>query len=215
MYVPPAFDQPDLAACHGLIEANGFATLISAGAGGAVPLGTHIPFLLDRTRGPNGTLIGHMARANPHRELLGGEALVIFQGPHAYVSPAWYEAAPAVPTWNYIAVHAYGAPSITDDPGAVRAMLARLAEVHEGARAAGAPEGSPNAPWQFASLPGDFVDDMIRGIFAFEIPIARLDGKWKLSQNRSATDRAGVIDGLRGQGDPMSRAVAEAMDDAS
>ncbi|MCH8181830.1 MAG: FMN-binding negative transcriptional regulator [Proteobacteria bacterium] len=202
MYVPPAFKQSDLDACHGLIEANGFGTLVSPGAGAAAPNATHIPFLLDRTRGPNGTLIGHMARANPHRELLGAEALVIFQGPHAYVSPSWYEASPAVPTWNYLAVHAYGTPKIIDDPARVRATLARLTEVHEAGR-------SP--AWQFESLPGDFVDEMVRGIVAFEIPIVRLEGKWKLSQNRSPADRNGVIQGLRAQDDPMPRAVAEVM----
>lgn len=203
MYVPPPFKQSDLAACHGLMEANSFGTLVSPGAGASAPNATHIPFLLDRTAGPKGTLIGHMARANPHRELLGAEALVIFQGPHAYVSPSWYEAAPAVPTWNYVAVHAYGTPSITDDPATVRATLARLTKVHEAGR---------KAPWQFDFLPGDFADGMVRGIFAFEIPIARLEGKWKLSQNRSTADREGVIAGLRAQGDPMPLAVAQEME---
>ena len=202
MYVPPAFEQSDLAACHGLIEAYGFGILVSLGAEASAPNATHIPFLLDRERGSNGTLIGHMARANPHRELLGTEALIIFQGPHAYVSPSWYEAAPAVPTWNYLVVHAYGTPKIIDDPADVRATVARLAEVHETGR---------SAAWKIDSLPSDFVDDMVRGIVAFEIPIARLEGKWKLSQNRSDADRKGVIQGLRGQDDPMPHAVAEAM----
>ena len=202
MYVPPAFQQSDLAACHGLIEANGFATLVSPRAGASAPNATHIPFLLDRTRGTNGTLTGHLARANPHRELLAAEALVLFQGPHAYVSPSWYEGSPAVPTWNYLAVHAYGTPKIIDDQVRVRATLARLAEVHEAGR---------SAAWKIESLPRDFVNDMVRGIVAFEIPIARLEGKWKLSQNRSAADRNGVIQGLRAQDDSMPRAVAEAM----
>ena len=107
-----------------------------------------------------------------------------------------------MPTWNYLVVHAYGTPKIIDDPADVRATLARLAEVHEVGR-------SP--AWQFESLPSDFVDDMVRGIVAFEIPIARLEGKWKLSQNRSDADRKGVIQGLRGQDDPMPHAVAKAM----
>lgn len=200
MYVPPAFEQSDLAACHGLIQANGFAILVTSSAEATAPMATHLPFLLDRTRGPKGTLIGHMARANPHRELLGAEALVIFQGPHAYVSPSWYEDAPAVPTWNYIAVHAHGRPEIIDDPADVRAVLARLVGVQEAGR-------SP--PWQLDSLPGDFIDGMVRGIVAFKIPIARLDGKWKLSQNRSAADREGVIRALHAQGDPMAQAVAD------
>ncbi len=202
MYVPPAFTQSDFAARHGLIEANAFGTLVSSSAEAAAPMATHLPFLLDRARGPNGTLIGHMARANPHRELLGAEALVIFQGPHAYVSPSWYADAPAVPTWNYIAVHAYGTPEIIDDPVDVRGVLARLIEVHEAAS---------SAPWKIDSLPSDFIDGMVRGIVAFEIPIARLDGKWKLSQNRSAADRNGVIRALHAQGDPLSFGVAAEM----
>jgi transcriptional regulator len=202
MYVPPAFDQPDLAACHGLIEANSFGTLVSTRATASVAMATHIPFLLDRAGGPRGTLAGHMARANPHCELLGAEALVIFQGPHAYVSPSWYEAAPAVPTWNYMAVHAYGTPRIIDNPAEVRAALARQVDSHEVGQ---------TTPWQLDSLPVDFVHDMVRGIVAFEIPIARLEGKWKLSQNRPAADRKGVIKALRTQGDPMSRAVAGEM----
>lgn len=204
MYVPPVFDQADLAACHGLIEANGFGILVSVGAGATTPLATHIPFLLDRAGGPRGTLTGHMARANPHCELLSTEALIIFQGPHAYVSPSWYEAAPAVPTWNYMAVHAYGTPRIIDDSAEAQATLAHLVDAHEAGR---------TTPWQLDSLPGDFVDEMVRGIVAFEVPITRLEGKWKLSQNRSAADRRGVIKALRTQGDPISDAVAEAMGD--
>ena len=200
MYLPPAFEQSDLAACHGLIEANGFGTLVSVSGG--VPVATHIPFVLERERGTHGTLVGHMARANPQCELLNAEALVVFQGPHAYVSPSWYEAAPAVPTWNYAAVHAYGTPTILDDPTPVRKALARLADVHERGRA---------TTWTFDSLPDEFVDDMIRGIVAFDIPIARFDGKWKFSQNRSSADRQGVIEGLRAERDPMPGAVAEMM----
>lgn len=203
MYVPPAFAQDDIAACHQLIEANSFGTLVSGGAGAAPPLATHIPFLLNRSGAPNGTLTGHMARANPHCDLLDAEALVVFQGPHSYVSPAWYEDAPAVPTWNYMAVHAYGIPAVIDDPAGVRDVLVRLVGVHE----AGA-----EAPWRLDAVPGDFVDDMVRGIVAFEIPIARFDGKWKLSQNRSAGDRKGVIEALHAQGEPMAQAVAAAME---
>ncbi len=200
MYVPKTFEQPNLTACHGLIEANSFGTLVSVSGG--VPVATHIPFVLERERGANGTLVGHMARANPQCDLLNAEALAVFQGPHAYVSPSWYEAAPAVPTWNYMAVHAYGTPEIIDDPGHARQALARLVDVHE---------SSHSALWTLGSLPDEFVEEMIRGIIAFEIPVARLEGKWKLSQNRSAADRNGVIEGLRAQGDSMSHAVAQMM----
>ncbi len=194
------FEQSDAAACHDLIEANSFGTLVSVSGG--VPVATHLPFVLERERGTDGTLVGHMARANPQCEILNAQALVVFQGPHAYVSPSWYEAAPAVPTWNYVAVHAYGTPTILDDPTQVRKALARLANIHERGRA---------TPWTLDSLPDEFVDEMMRGIVAFDIPIARLEGKWKLSQNRSGTDRQGVIEGLRAQGDPIPQAVAEMM----
>jgi transcriptional regulator len=206
VYVPEDFDASDPAWCHALMQAESFATLVTVDEGG-VPFATHIPVLLDAGRGRLGTLLAHIARANPQwRHFAAGRpALVVFQGPHAYISPAWYATHPSVPTWNYVAVHAYGVPAVIEDPARVKALLARLVGVYEGRR--------PGA-WPFESLAPDYVDRMVRGIVAFEIPIERLEGKAKLGQNRSAADRAGAAASLRAAGDGRSLAVAELMEKA-
>jgi transcriptional regulator len=184
-----------------------FATLVTVDETGT-PFATHLPFLLDAGRGPLGTLIGHVARRNPQwRHFAAGRpALVIFQGAHAYVSPAWYEVHPSVPTWNYEAVHAYGVPAVVEDPARVEAVLGALVQTYEGSR----PQ-----PWRMASLPAEYVARMIRGIVAFEVPIDRLEGKAKLSQNRDAADQARVRAALLGAGDPLSQAVARRMVEAN
>lgn len=198
MYVPKAFAEDDAAVRHDLIEANNFGLLVSTVDG--APLATHLPFLLDRERGARGTLVAHMARANPHWQgfAAGGEALAVFTGPHAYISPAWYAGEPNVPTWNYAAVHAYGVPRLVEDPAAVAAMMERLVDVHE---------AGSGQPWRLASQPDDYRQAMIRGIVAFEIPVARLEGKSKLSQNKTAADRAGVVAALRDASDPQALAL--------
>jgi transcriptional regulator len=203
VYIPPAFDASAAARCHALIEADSFGTLVTIDESGA-PFATHLPFVLDAGRGPLGTLLGHVARPNPqwrHFES-GRSALAIFQGPHAYVSPRWYEAHPAVPTWNYATVHAYGVPVLLEEPARVRALLARLVELHE--------QDGPDA-WSLGKLPEEYLGGMMRGIVAFEIPITRLEGKAKLSQNRSAGDQARVRDALAASGDPLAAAVADLM----
>jgi len=202
VYVPPHFDASDRAWCHRLIEAESFGTLVGTDPSGA-PFATHLPFLLDPDRGPLGTLLGHVARANPQWRHFAGDrpVLAIFTGPHAYVSPAWYGVHPSVPTWNYVAVHAYGRPALVEEPARVEALLARLVRTHE----AGRP-----SPWAMESLPADYLAGMLRGIVAFEIPIGRLEGKAKLSQNRSDADRARVRDALAA-GDPLAAAVAALM----
>lgn len=203
MYVPRAFDAPDRAWCHALIRAESFGTLISVDGAGA-PFATHLPFLLDPDRGPHGTLLGHVARPNPQWRGFapGRPVLAIFQGPHAYVSPSWYGVHPSVPTWNYVAVHAYGVAVILEDAAPVRALLARLVEIHEADRP---------APWSLAALPEDYLARMLGGIVAFEIPIERLEGKAKLSQNRAAEDQARVRATLAASDDPLARAVARLM----
>lgn len=205
MYLPPAFDASDPERCHALIRRESFATLVTVDEAGA-PFATHLPFLLDAARGALGTLLAHTARANPQWRHFAANrpALVIFQGAHAYVSPAWYEVHPSVPTWNYEAVHAYGLPQIVEDPARVEAMLGMLVRTYEGER----PES-----WRMASLAPEYVARMIQAIVAFEIPIDRLEGKAKLSQNRGAADRAGVRAALAAADDPLSRAVAERMAD--
>ncbi len=202
MYVPKAFAEDDAARCHDLIESHNFGLLVSTVDG--VPFATHLPFLLDRARGARGTLIAHMARANPHwcGFAGGAEALAVFAGPHAYVSPAWYAGEPNVPTWNYVAVHAYGVPCLVEDPAAVAAMVERLVDVHE---------AGSGRPWRLASQPEDYRQAMIRGIVAFEIPVARLEGKTKLSQNKTAADRAGVVAALRNASDPQAGALGALM----
>jgi transcriptional regulator len=206
MYVPKHFDAPDQAWCHALIERESFALLVSTGGDGA-PFATHLPLLLDRDRGSQGTLVGHLARANPHAELLAESAptLAVFRGPHAYVSPGWYRVHPSVPTWNYVAVHAYGRPVVIEEPPRVKALLDRLVRTYEQGRA---------EPWRFDALPEDYVDGMIRGIVAFELPIEELRGKAKLSQNRGAEDRTGAIRGLEATADPLATSTAALMREA-
>jgi transcriptional regulator len=204
MYVPKHFEVAEPAWCHALIEAESFGTLVGTDDAGT-PFATHLPFLLDAGRGRLGTLLGHVARANPQWRYFaaGRPVLAIFQGAHTYVSPSWYEVHPSVPTWNYVAVHAYGVPVLIDEPGRVRALLARLVETHEA--------GQP-APWRIDSLADEYVAGMLRGIVAFEIPIERLEGKAKLSQNRGAADRARVRAALGSSDDRLARAVADLME---
>lgn len=203
MYIPEAFAMNGRAACHDAIRASSFGTLVTSDPSG-LPVATHLPFLLDAERGAHGTLVGHLARANPQWQALatGRPVLAIFQGPHAYVSPAWYEVHPAVPTWNYLAVHAEGVPRLLSDPAAVAEVLRRLVDTSEAA---------VGSSWRMESLDDAYRAEMIPLIAAFEIPISRLEGKAKLSQNRSAADRVGVIAALERSTEPGARAVAAAM----
>lgn len=186
MYVPAAFAEVDTAKLHDLIEANSFATLVTCG--GDEPYATHLPFLLDRDRGAHGTLVGHLARGNPHgRRIAGATALAIFTGPHGYVTPSWYAIHPAVPTWNYTAVHAYGRVRLIDDAAGLEAIVRRLVATHESVR---------SDPWSADGLPREFMAGMLKGIVGFEMPIERIEGKFKLSQNRQPVDRKRVIEAL-------------------
>ena len=202
MYVPAVFRETRPEVLHELIRDHSFGTLVSLVDGGL--FATHMPFLLDESHGPNGVLRGHMARANPHWQGFPTdvESLVIFQGPHAYISPSWYKSERAVPTWNYTAVHVYGIPRVLEDPAAVRALL----EATVGTFEAALPE-----PWSTARAGEDYIAHMARAIVAFEIPIARLEGKRKLGQNRPAVDVAGAAAGLRKYGDAVGLEVAELM----
>lgn len=199
MYVPPAFAVADEATLFDFIDAHGFATLVTT-AGGGVPVATHLPLLLDRGRR---VLVGHVARANPHWELIpaAAEALAIFTGPHGYVSPAWYETAPAVPTWNYTAVHVSGPVRLIEDPAELSAALDWLVRKYEAKSA---------APWS-GELPPDYREKMLRGIVGVEVAVGRVEGKFKLSQNRSAADRRGVIRHLEAGGDPAAAELASFM----
>lgn len=194
MYVPRSFAEEDRETLHGFMRAHAFASLVTIDGG--TPVASHVPFLLDAARGPAGTLIGHLARANPQWRGFAGEAMVIFQGPHGYVSPRWYAGAANVPTWNYAVVHAYGTPRLLDDAAAVRDVVRRLSEIYE--------QGRPQ-PWSVDELPQEFIDQLLRAIVAFEIPIARLEGKFKLNQNKSAADRAGVTTALASENEPLAQ----------
>lgn len=187
-----------------MIRANSFALLVTAGTPGLVA--THLPFLYDEARGANGTLFAHLARANPQWKSFaaGAEALVIFQGEHGYISPTWYASYPAtehVPTWNYEAVHAYGVPQVVEDESRVLALLESTIRTYE----------APGSIYSATKQSPDYLQRMIKAIVAFEIPITRLEGKFKLSQNRSPEDAASVIAALEKGGDPASQRLAAAM----
>ena len=203
MYIPKHFQITDTAWCHALMRAQSFAAMITADDAG-VPFATHLPILVDPARGPLGTLRGHVARANPHWRYLsaGRPTLVIFAGAHAYVSPSWYATHPSVPTWNYVAVHAIGTGALVEDPEPVKTLLADLVRTYE--------SSGPTA-WSLEGLPADYRAGMQRGIVAFEIPIERLEGKAKLSQNRDAVDQARTREALAAADDPLARAVAALM----
>ena len=203
VYLPPAFTEkrPEVLLEH--IERYDFGLLVTHGAEGLVA--SHIPFLIERD-GEQLHLQGHLARPNPQVSDLarGGEVLAIFHGPHAYISPNWYATGPSVPTWNYVDVHAYGTVQLVEDDKWLRRFLVRLSERHEAC--------NPVA-WRMQDLPEAYVGTMLKGIIRFEIAVTRLEGKYKLSQNRPAADRPGVIAALESQTDPESHAVARLMRD--
>lgn len=201
MYIPAPFREERLDVLHETIRQHSFATLVSNGPNGLIA--THLPILLDATRGMFGTLVGHMARENPHWQALDGnqESTVIFQGPHAYVSPTWYTTPYAVPTWNYVAVHAYGRPRLVEDDAGLYGIVAETVQVYE---------AQFDYAWDLAAR-RDFAEKLLKNIVGFEIEITRLEGKRKLSQNRSRADQEGVIAGLTDQGDPVGTALAAVM----
>jgi transcriptional regulator len=203
MYLPKAFAEPDLATLHDLVEAHAFGVLVVPTPSGA-PEVSHLPFLLDRARGPHGTLRAHVARANPIWRAFDGKAevLAVFQGPHGYVSPTWYASRDDVPTWNYAVVHAHGAPRLIEAEAELLDLLRRLADVHE--------QGRPD-PWSTAELSAGTIGELLPAIVGFELPIARIVGKLKLSQNRRPEDREGAIRGLRERGTPDDLALVKLM----
>jgi transcriptional regulator len=201
MYLPGHFAQPDLAALHALMREHPLAALVTLAPDG--PSADHLPLELDPSAGEHGTLRGHVARANPLWRAAAGKAvLAIFSGPQAYVSPSWYPSKAAthkvVPTWNYTVVHAHGVLRTVDDAPWLRALVGRLTDHFEAPRP---------APWAVDDAPAEYVEQLLRAIVGIEIPIARLTGKWKLSQNRSAADLQGLAAGLAA-GSPEARAMA-------
>lgn len=203
MYVPPAFREDDLATLHGLMRGAGLATLVTATAEGLV--GTPLPLFLVAEEGPYGTLYGHVARANPQWRLPAtGEAMALFMGPDAYVTPSWYpskqEHHRVVPTWNYVALHAYGPAEFFDDAERLLAVVTRLTETQEQPRA---------EPWAVADAPAEFIRGQLKGIIGLRLPITRLEGKRKMSQNRNEADRRGVAAGLAASDLPAARDAAK------
>ncbi len=200
MYVPPHFDEADLNKLHYFIDRHSFGLLVSSVEG--VPFATHLPFLLEPDAGPHGTLVGHMARANPHwQELESQTALVVFSGPHAYISPSWYDAENVVPTWNYTAVHAYGHARLVHDKTALLKIVQDSTAIYE---------GTMSKPW---SLDADevFVDRLLSQIVGFRIEIEKIEGKFKLNQNHPVERREKVVRALREQGGENNLAVADSI----
>jgi transcriptional regulator len=203
MYIPKHFEETQLQTLHALIKAHPFATLVTLADGELTA--NHVPMLLDAAAGELGTLRCHVARANPlwkHLAAASG-ALIVFQGPEAYISPSWYptkrEHGKAVPTWNYAVVHAQGEARAIDDRDWLLAHVTEMSNLHE---------ATEPAPWNISDAPADFIDSMVRAIVGIEIPIAKLSGKWKVSQNRPAVDKPAIAAALKARGGDGARAMA-------
>lgn len=201
MYIPASFAVSDPPTLHAFIERHSFGTLISQVDGD--PFATHVPFLLETTSGPLGTLMGHLARANPQgMKPSEGQALAIFSGPHAYISPSWYQTENLVPTWNFTAVHAVGQLQWIEERETILSILQRSVAFYESVM----PQ-----PWQFDAT-GPIVERLLAQIIGFRMVIERLEGKWKLNQNYPPERRQRVIAALRARGDENSLAIADLME---
>lgn len=202
MYIPKHFREDDLVVLQKVMRDYSFATLVSTREDG-VPIATHLPFVYEPEPAPYGTLKAHMALGNPHWRVFQEErdSLVIFQGPHTYISPSWYEVELSVPTWNYATVHAYGRPRIITDHAELYEHLKTLIATHEAQ--------FPN-PWPF-QLPADYVEKMMKGVVGFALEITRLEGKFKMSQNRSPNEQKRVIEELSSSADSTTCEVAAVM----
>lgn len=210
MYLPAHHREDDPQHIQALIQARPLGLLVTNGPGGLIA--NPIPFLLDMSRGAHGTLVAHMARANPQWQEADDqrEALVVFQDADAYITPAWYatkhETGKVVPTWNYATVHAWGPLRAIDDPAWLHKQIRQLTATQESPR---------EKPWAVEDAPERFIDMQVRAIVGIEVPIARIEGKWKVSQNRSDADRAGVIAGLRDEPDADAWRVADMVEAAN
>ena len=206
MYEVEAFREDRIEVLHALIKAHPLATLVVTTALGLEA--NHIPLWIDPEPTPFGTLRGHVARANPVWRTFNADAevLAVFQGPQGYITPSWYPSkaqhGKVVPTWNYAVVHAHGPLKIVDDAEWLRKLVMRLTESQESPRA---------KPWHVTDAPSDYIDTMLKAIVGIEIPLRRLQGKWKMSQNRLPQDRDGVIAGLEKRGDAAGQAMLDAL----
>ena len=206
MYIPSQFDEKRPEVMWELMRAHPLGTLVTLGASGLNA--NHIPFEIDAGQGEHGTLRAHVARANPlwKDPSVDLEALVVLQGAQCYISPSWYptkqEDGRAVPTYNYMAVHVYGRLKVMDDMEWIHAQLKRLSDRHEAGQA---------HPWKISDAPPGYIEKLLKAVVGIEIPISRLEGKWMVSQNQPAVNRAGVERGLRGQGGDIALAMADAV----
>lgn len=203
MYLPKIHEESRLDVLHTLIRAHPLGTWVVADE--AELLVNHIPFFLDASRGAFGTLVGHVARANPIWKTAPSTlpSVAVFKGPQTYITPSWYpskhEHGKAVPTWNYAVVTAHGRPQFIEDRAWLYTHLGHLTEAHEASQA---------LPWKIDDAPPDFTEKLMGAIIGVEIPIERIEGKWKTNQNRPEPDKLGVVAGLLGKGDDESKAMA-------
>lgn len=204
MYIKPPYAEDDLSVLHTHMKDWSFATLISRSNAGLHV--SHLPFLIDPQRGPLGTLTTHLARANPHCDALHTaiEVVVVFNGPHAFVSPSWYREQRTFPTWNYAAIHAHVRIEWIDDPEAIREVLTRTVVTYD------TPVGGS---WLFGAMPEDLIAPRLRAIAGLDLTITGIEGKFKLNQDRSADDRHGVIAALRREGTAQDKMLAQLMAD--
>ena len=202
MYLPKHYAVTDRPQILDFIKSNGFEILFSHT--GPEPIASHLPFILDENGGEQGLLLGHMARANHQWKYADGQqVLVVFHGPHAYVSPTWYQEADTVPTWNYVAVHASGVFKAVEDRAGLKDIVGRITDYYE---------SSQPQPWQ-ADFTTEFADQMLKRIVAFKIEITRLQGKWKLNQNHPEGRRRRVAEQLKILGGDSGLQVADLMDE--
>ena len=201
MYLPRHYAVTDRQQLHDFIKGNGFGILFSGN--GPEPVASHLPFILDESAGEQGTLLSHMAGANRQwRHADGQQVLTVFQGPHAYVSPTWYQDPETVPTWNYVAVHVYGILKVVQDQERIQNILARITDYYE---------ASLPQPWQ-AEFTSEYAQQMVKRIVAFEIEIDKMQGKWKLNQNHPEERRRRVVDVLKTMPDDNSRGIVTLME---
>lgn len=201
MYLPRHYAVTDRQQLHDFIKGNGFGILFSGN--GPEPVASHLPFILDESAGEQGTLLSHMAGANRQwRHADGQQVLTVFQGPHTYVSPTWYQDPETVPTWNYVAVHVYGILKVVQDQERIQNILARITDYYE---------ASLPQPWQ-AEFTSEYAQQMVKRIVAFEIEIDKMQGKWKLNQNHPEERRRRVVDVLKTMPDDNSRGIVTLME---
>jgi transcriptional regulator len=201
MYIPKAFEVNDKTKLLDFIKSNSFGILFSQEEDG--PFATHLPFLIDENKGDNGVLIGHMAKPNPQwKKLNNKEIMVVFPGPHAYISPTWYNESNTVPTWNYVAVHIYGEFKVTENKDDLTGIIEKTVNHYE---------SSMFNPWK-AEFDDKYIDGLMNGIVGFEIIINKIEGKWKLNQNHSIQRQQNLINGLKTRNEYNSQEIAKLME---